>query len=297
MAGGTVHFQAQNPARSGDHSTFVDAMGRRRLVGWTNCTAFVAAMGAEFDNGLQLTGTQVRQESNEAIPDPASPGLNLTQVATVLRRHGIAIDVETPIDFDDLDDLRVAGHAIALQLGYGPIQHTPFSGDPKFKDGHVVLWLPSGDVLDPLDDGRRPGIAKAPVRIPNDLLRQAAGSLLLNRAAGRTVGIGRAYAGIFPTRHPASGAAPPAAPPTFRFGATSSATGDYRVVVPVALVRSAPGGVPGKANVVGRRQRGARVRVFATTGRGQRVGGSRVWHQVDRAGRQFMHSSVIDPIG
>ena len=295
MAGGSVTFQSQNPARSGDRSTFVDAKGRTRLVGWTNCTAFVAAMGAQFDSGVQLTGTQIRKESSEPVPDPGSPGLNLTQVGAVLRNHGITIEVETPIDFDDVDDLRLAGQAIALQIGYSPIQHTSFSGDPKFKDGHIVLWLPSGEVYDPLDDGRRPEIAKAPVLIPRDLLREAAGSLLLNKATGRTVGLGRAYAGIFPTRHPASGALPQPTPPMLAFGATASGEVEYRVAVPVGLVRSSPSGVPGKANVVDRRARGARVRVFGTTNRGQRVGGSRVWHQVNRAGTQFMHDTVIDP--
>jgi hypothetical protein len=214
----------------------------------------------------------------------------------VLRSHGVTIDIETPIDFDDLDDLRVAGHAIGLQLGYKPIQRTEFTGDPKFEDGHIVLWLPSGDVYDPLADGRRAGIARAPVRIPRQILREAAGSLLLNRSPQRVVGLGRAYAGIFPTRHPASGASPPVAAAAFEFGATPSAAGEYRVRVGVALVRSGPRGVPGKANVVARRVRGARVRVFGTTDQGQRVGGSRVWHQVDRAGTQFMHSSVIAPV-
>ena len=111
--------------------------------------------------------------------------------------------MQTPISFGDLDELRLAGHAIALQLSYASLQHTKYSGDPNFGGGHIVLWLPSGDVYDPLDDGRRPGIAKAPVRIPRRLLRQAAGELVLN-ARGKTVGIGKAYAGIFPKRHPAN---------------------------------------------------------------------------------------------
>jgi len=299
MAGGSVTFQAQNPAKSGDKSTFVDAKGRRKFIGWTNCTAFVAAMGAEFDRGVRLTGTQVRQESSEPVPDPASPGLNLTQARAVLLRHGISIDVETPIDFDHLDDLRLAGHAIGLQLGYRPIRRTGFSGSRDFDGGHIVLWLPSGEVYDPLDDGRMVGTfraAKAPVRIPTTLLREAAGSLLLNPKTGRTVGLGRAYAAIFPNRHPANGTPPAMTPPTFRFGATASGAGEYRVVVQTALVRSSPGGVPGKTNVVARRSKGTRIRVIGTTSRGQSVGSSRVWHEVDRAGTQFMHSSVIDPV-
>jgi hypothetical protein len=301
MAGGSVSFQAQNPAKSGDKSTYINAEGKKALVGWTNCTAFVAAMGAEFDSGVRLTGTQIRQESDEPVPKAASPGLNLKQVAAVLRRHGVTMDVQTPIDFDDLDDLRLAGHAIGLQLSYAPIQKTAFSGDPKFDGGHIVLWLPSGEVFDPLDDARRTGIARAPVRIPRDILRLAAGSLLLNKATGRTVGLGKAYAGIFPTHHPVGGAATvpqPAPPPiVFAFGATAAGAGEYRVTVPSALVRSSPGGVPKRVNVVGRRPRGGVVRVVGSTSRGQKVGGSPVWHQVNRAGTQFMHSSVIDPAG
>ena len=307
MAGGSVTFQAQNPARSGDKSTFIDAKGKRRLIGWTNCTAFVAAMGAEFDAGVHLTGTQVRQESNEPIPDPNSPGLSLTQVGAVLRRHGVTISVDTPIDFDDLDDLRQSGHAIGLQLSYRPIQNTIFSGDRAFHDGHIVLWLPNGQVYDPLDDHRRADIAQAPVTIPTHLLREAAGGLVLNRASGKTVGIGKAYAAVFPTRHPVNGQAAdnghvgpapvmPPQPVVLTFGSEPIGRGEYAVVVSAALIRSSPGGVPGRANVVGRRLRGSRVRVFGSTRRGQQVGGSRLWHQVNRAGTQFMHSSVIDPV-
>lgn len=294
MAGGSVTFQPQNPAKSGDTSTYRNAKGKIRKTGWSNCTAFVAAMGAEFDSGVRLTGTQVRQESSEPVPDAASPGLNLSQIRDVLGRHGVRIAVETPIDFDDLDDLRQAGHAIGLQLGYGPILHSQFSGSKTFTDGHIVLWLPSGDVYDPLDDGRQ-GLARAPVRIPREILRQAAGSLLIRK--GRTVGLGRAYAAVFPTRHPVGGAAPHVASAVaLGFGATVSGAGVYQVTVPVALVRSAPNGVPAKANVIARRARGTQVTVIATTGRGQKVGGSRVWHQVNKAGTAFMHSSVIGRI-
>jgi hypothetical protein len=132
--------------------------------------------------------------------------------------------------------------------------------------------------------------------VPKRLLREAAGSLLLDRQTGRTVGAGRAYAGVFPTRHPATGADGGRAV-RLTFGSTAAGTGLYEVVVSTAFVRSSPGGVPGRANVVDRKRRGALVRVFGTTRRGQRVGGSRTWHQVNRAGTRFMHSSVIDPVG
>jgi len=303
MAGGTVKFQPQNPAKSGDTSTYINAKGKRVKSGWANCTAFVAAMGAEFDRGVKITGTQVRKESNEPTPDSTSPGLNLTQVRAVLRHHGVVIDVETPIDFDELDDLRQDGHAIALQLGYGPILHSEFAGSRDFDDGHIVLWLPNGMVYDPLHDKRFHGCPLAPQSMPTSLLRKAAGALQLKHG---TVGLGKAYAAIFPTRHPvgaaaahpAGAAAHPASPPkpvSFAFGATSSGSGGYVVTVPVALIRSKPGGVPSKANVVDRRRKAARIRVFGTTRQGQSVGGSRVWHQVDRAGTRYMHSSVIDP--
>jgi hypothetical protein len=292
VAGGSVSFQAQNPAKSGDRSTYRNAKGHTVFTGWSNCTAFVAAMGAEFDSGVRLTGTQVRRESSEPRPDPASPGLNLSQVRAVLKAHGVRMDVQTPIDFDDLDELREAGHAIALQIDYTPFLGTKFAGSKTFKDGHIVLWLPNGDVYDPLHDGRARGIAKAPVRVPRDVLREAAGTLETNAASHRKVGLGRAYAGIFHTRHPVSRPAQV----TRTFGAVKPPAIDFAVVVPTALVRTAPGGVPGKGNVVGRRRRGERVAVFGTTSRGQRVAGSRVWHQVDRAGTRFMHSSVIDPV-
>jgi hypothetical protein len=292
----SVTFQSQNPTKSGDHSTYVDALGHKKFVSWANCTAYVAAMGAEFSSGVKISGADVRRQSSEPAPDPKSPGLNLSQVAHVLKKHGVKLDVQAPIAFDDLDELRRAGHAIALQLSYASLQHTKFSGDPAFNGGHIVLWLPNGDVYDPLDDGRRKGIAQAPVRIPVDLLRRAAGELVLD-AKGRTVGAGRAYAGVFLKRHPAPiPAGTDDNPVHLTFGSEPKARGSYEVVVGTALVRSSPGGVPGRANVVDRKRQGAVVHVFGTTRRGQRVGGSRMWHQINRAGTRFMHSSVIDPV-
>jgi len=297
MAGGTVTFQAQNPARSGDKSTYIgfDAKGHKvqKQAGWANCTAFVAAMGAEFDSGVRITGTQVRKESTEPVPDSNSPGLNLSQVKAVLAKHGVRMDVRCPIDFDHLDELRRDGHAIALQVDYSPFLGQPFAGSKDFDDGHIVLWLPNDNVFDPLDDGRFKGIAKAPVRIPRATLRKAAGMLETDAKTHATVGLGRAYAGVFHQKHP-SGVVPQTTPAK---GFEGPAATDFRVVVDVAFVRSSARGVPGKANVVGRMRRGDMVNVFATTRLGQSVGGSRVWHQVDRRATRFMHSSVIDPIG
>jgi hypothetical protein len=119
MAGGSVTFQAQNPARSGDKSTFVDANGRRKFVGWTNCTAFVAAMGAQFDSGVQLTGTQVRRESTSwCLRRPARPQPHQVSQA----RHGVTVDVETLIDFDDRNNLRL-GSCDRSPAGYTDPPH------------------------------------------------------------------------------------------------------------------------------------------------------------------------------
>jgi hypothetical protein len=176
-------FQAQNPAISHDPN------------GWLNCSAYSGAMAVAFDScgAKATTGKQIRAWSNEATPDPRSPGLNLGQIDDVLNAHfGINLDVRYHYPWADFERRVRGGAGAILQVGYAPIRLTRFSGDRNFTGGHAIFVLPNFAVEDPLADGRY-GLYKYHGEVyPTALLRQAAGALI---TAPRTVvGDGFVYA-------------------------------------------------------------------------------------------------------
>ena len=75
---------------------------QRQLVstdpyGGKNCAAYSAAMAIDRATlgGVAVTGRQVRSASNEPIPDPASPGLNIPQLVNVAFGWHIALNDRT----------------------------------------------------------------------------------------------------------------------------------------------------------------------------------------------------------
>ncbi len=120
---------------------------------------------------------------------------------------------------DVVRDLLSQGAEVSVQIGYHVIneKRPKASGQPSFNtkgaDGHSVAALglfdrngdripegaPAGgkeftDLIDPLDDGRRPGIAKGPQRIPLSLLFEAAAACPIDHQ-GNLLGEGRVLAG------------------------------------------------------------------------------------------------------
>ena len=194
-------FQPQNPALSGDK------------YGWEDCMAFAAAVTGNFDADRDdLTGAQVRRESNEPVPDPSSPGLSLGQVQTVLAKHGIELTPYRGVSFDWAMSVSDAGHALVFAVSYGPIHLTQYSGDWNFTGNHAVGLFPDGHTMDSLTDGRvKPYSAggghypKGFQEIPRTLLRSACGQLQLGVSAARTpirLGAGKCYVGVLSRTFP-----------------------------------------------------------------------------------------------
>jgi hypothetical protein len=181
------HFQPQNPALSGDR------------WGWFDCTAFSAGMAGDYHTcgATRLTGGRVRAESNEATPNPASPGLDLAQIDAVLNRHGIDLDVQYAYPWAAFASRINQGQGAILQILYAPLNGTHYDADPQFHGNHAIFVPPGWAAMDPLADGRRSGIYKyGGEAYPQSLLRTAAGRLVTQVKNGvpQHLGDGLVYA-------------------------------------------------------------------------------------------------------
>lgn len=177
-------FQPQNPALSGDP------------YGWVDCQAFSAAMAISFAKGVAkaATGTYVRSHSNEDPPDPASPGLDLGQVAAVASALGVHIDVQRFYPWDEFAGRINSGEGAILDGRYSAIHGTHFDAGQGFTGNHAVFVPPGWAAMDPLASGLG-GIYQYHGEVyPQTLLRAFAGALQV--VAGSSLGAGLVYAGF-----------------------------------------------------------------------------------------------------
>lgn len=163
--------------------------------GGYNCTAYAAAMAGDFDTcgSVKLTGEQVRQLSDEPVPDPKSPGLNLRQVDAALNRYGVDLETRYRLPWADVVRKIDKGEGAILQLYYAPIADSRFDAGNGFRGNHAFFVPPGWGAMDPLADGRRAGVyTYSGEPYPKALLREAAGKLIVS---GTTrLGDGYAYA-------------------------------------------------------------------------------------------------------
>ncbi len=174
-------FQPQNPAISGDR------------YGWVNCTAYAAAMAADFDTcgKVGLTGERVRSLSDEPIPDKQSPGLNLRQVDDALNRYGVDLETRYRLPWADFARRINKGEGAILQGSTGPFLSTKFrstAGDIN----HAIYVPPGWGAIDPAADGRQSYHRYDGAPYPEDLLRRFAGRLEL--VPNVRLGLGLVYA-------------------------------------------------------------------------------------------------------
>ena len=186
--------------------------------GGDNCTAYAAAAAADYDTCGQtlITGAQIRAASTEPTPDRESPGLNLMEVRdAVLKLTDGRVNLtkftsSMALDWEEYEERRKAGHGFVTQIDYTPFTETRFVADPNFKRGHAIFESPDA-TYDPLADGRRRGIFKFDGTLyPRDLIRRAAGEMVLARDANKRptkrVGIGKVWCAM--TRDRRSGHEP-----------------------------------------------------------------------------------------
>lgn len=165
--------------------------------GGVNCLAYAGAMAGDFDTcgAVHLTGEQVRQLTNEPRPDPASPGLTLSQVDAALNRYGVDLEVRYRLPWDDFARKVEKGEGAVLQGYYGPIADSRFDAGGGFRGNHGIFVPPGWGTMDPLADGRRSGIYRySGEPYPRALLRTFAGRLVLDSRTNRRLGDGLVYA-------------------------------------------------------------------------------------------------------
>lgn len=165
-------------------------------MGGLNCTCYSAGMAADYHScgSKRPTGRDVRRLTYDR-----SGGTSLPQVDYVLRRY-YGIDLDTRIGSSRLTWTQFAakinaGHAAILQGSYRAIHGTRFQGSKYFTGNHAILILPGWIVMDPLCDGRYPGIYKYHgEKYPISMLKSFAGSLSLSY--NRRLGYGYVYCSL-----------------------------------------------------------------------------------------------------
>lgn len=197
-------------------------------TGNVDCTAYsmAAAVYADTNGAVKLTGRAIRLASDEPIPDPDSPGLNIRQAAVAvfkLTKGAVVIDHHWNWPFAGLLTKLQEGfwaelaveRRVLVQAGIGVANSCGKHGSC----GHAILvgWdrlFQQYVILDPLI----PVPLRVSVATMTTVVRHAADSI-----AG--IGDGRAYYGI--GRHvykPALPVPPPPPPPKHRY-AIEFATG------------------------------------------------------------------------
>lgn len=124
------------------------------ITGNVDCTAYAAALLAAVHSGgrYQPTGREVRLASNEPVPDPKSPGLNLPQVDDAVRKLTAgAIDLDgTPVSVAEAQRRIVAGRWGEIQVVRSVLVDAGLGGGSKFGGGHAITAHtdPAGVLLD-----------------------------------------------------------------------------------------------------------------------------------------------------
>ena len=140
------------------------------------------------------TGKSIRAETGDT-----SGGLNPAQTtAASYREYGVPHASPRISAFSDVLSKLSGAYAVDLLVGYGPINKYK-SGSPGFTGNHRIVLVGRDTErrmllsADPLYDGRRSGIPRGPQWIPQSVIYQAAGALVLDPNTGRTVVDGDAY--------------------------------------------------------------------------------------------------------
>lgn len=179
-------FQPQNPAKSGCR------------LGWASCTCFAGAMAAAFDRqvAMIMTGCAVRNRTGDT-----SGGTTLSQVDSALNsgwKSDLSLHYGLPwADFAKMIDSGMAGVLQGWYAYIADMHGGKFDAGNGFRGNHAVLVLPGWIVMDPLADGRYPGVYKYHGEAyPQDMLRRFAGAVNLSSVGYRPLGEGLVYAGM-----------------------------------------------------------------------------------------------------
>jgi len=126
-------------------------------------------------------------------------GTNHSQMKQVLSSYyGMALDVQNGMLWNDFLTQVNSGRGAMISVLYKTIASSAFSGQSNFYGNHEMFCESATAttlrIIDPLADGRSAGIYHGPGDYPMELIKVAAGNLVLNATTGQTLGYGRVYA-------------------------------------------------------------------------------------------------------
>ena len=162
------------------------------------------------------TGYAIRRYTGDT-----SGGVRHSQVASVASTYyGVSLGVRYNVPFDDVIDMVEETRGVGLSIWYKRIRdYVPRRGSFTFYENHEI-FIGGVDrdrgvftnVIDPLADGRQPGLYHGPGEYPISLLRMAAGDLNVSSRIGDYVRLGTGLAYTIMTK-PTGGAPVPAPAP------------------------------------------------------------------------------------
>lgn len=125
------------------------------LIGCTD-TAFAMAIDGASEGAVMVTEAQVRALSNEAKPDPASPGLNLDQLVQVAKRLHVEFTNRSGDSWSTMLDELAQNARVVAQLWYpvlggGSIGHAVYV--ERVKDGKARIVDPVKGTYEWVDAG------------------------------------------------------------------------------------------------------------------------------------------------
>jgi hypothetical protein len=106
--------------------------------GWVDCTSFAAAMGVDATSrgAVRPSGHQIRDLSNEPVPTPGDPGLDIRQVKAALERFGSHWTDRSGRTFTAVTNDLKAHRWVLLAVWYDDLG--PFKGQPNGAFGHAI---------------------------------------------------------------------------------------------------------------------------------------------------------------
>lgn len=141
-------------------------------------------------------GRTIRLMSNEPVPDPKSPGLNLAQVELVAAKFGVALDVHIgprALTWAKYEAAVNSGRGAIIQVRYAPIADSAYDAGRGFRDNHA-MFESVHSTEDPLADGRAHGVydreKEGPRKYPRDMMRRAAAGLVIGYRNGQPIHAG-----------------------------------------------------------------------------------------------------------
>lgn len=117
------------------------------MTGDVDCSAWCAAIATDIDTlgAITLTGRQIRLATDEPVPDPRSPGLNLPQVDAAvfaLTKGRVNLDVRVgrnAVKPDEFERHLVDGRWTIVQVNRGVLLALGIGRANRFRGGHAVV--------------------------------------------------------------------------------------------------------------------------------------------------------------